>query len=139
MNSKLLLVGTGPLEEEIKEKLQNLKIEDKVIFTGFATNVNEYLQAMDVFIMPSLYEGLPITAIEAQASGLPCFLSKYVITPEAKITDDLMFISLNDQPQEWAKKILSKNLSRKDNREKIKKAGYLIEDTADELQKFYLN
>ncbi len=137
--SKLLLIGTGPLEEDIKDKVKKLNLEDKVIFTGFASNVNEYMQAMDVFIMPSLYEGLPITAIEAQAAGLPCFISKDVITTEVKITEGLRFISLSAPPQKWATEICNFNLKRRNNKKQLKNKNYLIEDTANELQKFYIN
>ena len=137
-NIKLIMVGIGEKEEEIKQKVKELEIEDKVIFAGFRTNVNEIMQAMDVFLLPSLYEGLPVVGVEAQASGLPCFTSKDVVTEEIKITSSLEFISLNESPKNWATTILNSDLSRKDTRKEIKKAGYFIEDTADELVKFYL-
>ncbi len=138
-NSKLLLIGQGELEEEIRNKVKNLDLNDKVIFAGFKSNVNDYMQAMDIFIMASLYEGLPVVGIEAQASGLPCFMSKNVITNEVKITNSVKFISLNDSPKDWANIILKSDLSRKDNLENLKKAGYFVEDTAKKLVDFYLN
>lgn len=138
-NSKLLLIGAGPLEEEIRNKIKKLKIEEKVTFTGFKMNVNEYMQAMDAYIMPSLYEGLPITGVEAQAAGLPCFMSKDVITKEVKISDGLKFISLDASAKEWADEILSSNLSRRNNEQALKEAKYFIEDTAEELKNYYLN
>ncbi len=137
-NSKLLLIGNGELEEEIKNKVEKLNLNKKVIFAGFKPNVNDYMQAMDIFIMPSLHEGLPVVGVEAQASGLPCFMSKDVITNEVKIANNVKFISLNDSPNDWANIIVKSDLSRKDNKDKLKKAGYFIEDTAKELVDFYI-
>lgn len=135
---KLIMVGIGEKEEEIKQKVKELNIEDKVIFAGFRTDVNDIMQAMDVFLLPSLYEGLPVVGVEAQAAGLPSFTSKDVVTDEVKITKALDFISLDESPKHWATTILNSNLSRKDTKKEIKKAGYFIEDTAKELVNFYL-
>lgn len=137
-NAKLMLVGTGELEKEIKNKVQKLHLEKDVIFTGFRKDVNKLMQAMDVFLMPSLHEGLPVVGMEAQASGLPCFMSKDVITEEVKIADNLYFISLISPASEWAEEILNKDLSRKDNYNQFKEAGYFIEDTVKTLTNFYL-
>lgn len=137
-NVKLILVGIGEKEQEIKNKVKYLKIENKVIFAGFRTNVNEIMQAMDVFLLPSLYEGLPVVGVEAQASGLPCFMSKDVISKEVKITNALEFISLDKSPKYWATTILNSDLSRKDTKKELKDAGYFIEDTAKYLVDFYL-
>lgn len=138
-NAILMLVGTGEKEDEIKSKVKELKIEKNVLFMGFRKNVNELMWAMDVFIMPSLYEGLPVVGIEAQATGLPCFMSKDVITREVKITDNLKFISLKKTAKEWAEIILNSDLKRKNTENELRKAKYFIEDTAKELQDFYLN
>ena len=135
----LMLVGTGEKEEEIKNKVKKLKLEKNVLFMGFRKNVNELMWAMDVFLMPSLYEGLPVVGIEAQATGLPCFMSKDVITNEVKITDNLKFISLENSAEEWANIILNSDLKRKDTENKLREEGYFIEDTSKELQDFYLN
>ncbi len=137
-NTKLILVGIGEKEEEIKTKVKELNIEDKVIFAGFRKNVNEIMQAMDIFLLPSLYEGLPVVGVEAQASGLPCFTSKDVVTSEVKITSQMHFISLKESASNWAKTILSSDLTRKDTEEELKSAKYFIEDTAKELVEFYL-
>lgn len=137
-NAKLIMVGIGEKEEEIKQKVKELNIQDKVIFAGFRTNVNEIMQAMDVFLLPSLYEGLPVVGVEAQASGLPCFTSKDVVTEEVQITSSLEFISLDESAKTWATTILDSDLSRKDTKKDLKKAGYFIEDTAKELVNFYL-
>lgn len=135
----LMLVGTGEKEDEIKNKVRKLKLEKNVLFMGFRKNVNELMWAMDVFVMPSLYEGLPVVGIEAQATGLPCFMSKDVITSEVKITDSLKFISLKKTAKEWAEIILNSDLKRRNTETEFKNAKYFIEDTAKELQDFYLN
>ena len=135
--SKLLLVGTGPLEEDIKKKVQELNLVDKVIFTGFRSDVNNYMQAMDIFVLPSKFEGLGLVLIEAQASGLPCFTSKDVVPKEACVSNLLTYIDLNDNAKEWANIINKSNLVRLDVSREIKENGYDINDTALELQKFY--
>ena len=77
-NSKLLLVGTGNGQSNIREKVDDLGLSDSVFFLGNRGDVNRILQAMDVFLFPSLYEGLGIAALEAQAAGLPCIISDSV-------------------------------------------------------------
>ncbi len=136
-NVKLIMVGIGEKEQEIKNRVKELKIENNVIFAGFRKNVNEIMQAMDVFLLPSLYEGLPVVGVEAQAAGLPCFMSKDVITKEVKITQNLTFISLEKSAKEWADSILNSDLSRRDTKQELKVSGYFIEDTAKELVDIY--
>ena len=135
---KLIMVGIGEKEEEIKTKVKELGIEKNVIFAGFRNDVNEIMQAMDVFLLPSLYEGLPVVGVEAQASGLPCFMSEGVITEEVKITNNVYFISLNKSPKEWAKIIIESDLTRKNTKNELKEAGYFIEDVCSQLEKYYL-
>ena len=137
-DTKLIMVGIGEKEEEIREKVKNLNLEDSTIFAGFRKDVNKIMQAMDVFLLPSLYEGLPVVGVEAQAAGLPSFTSKDVVTSEVKITDAFEFISLEKTAEEWADIILNSNLSRRNTKEDLKKAGYFIEDSAKELVNFYL-
>ena len=137
--STLMLIGKGEKEELIRKKVKNLGLENDVIFMGFCDNVNELMWAMDIFLMPSLHEGLPVVGIEAQAAGLPCFMSKYVITDEVKITGLVSFVELKQSPKEWAEKILNSDLNRKDTKAEIEQAGYLIMDTAKELENFYRN
>ena len=136
-NTLLLLVGTGPKEDEIKEKVKMLNLEDYVIFAGFINNVNEYLFAMDIFLFPSKYEGLPLSLIETQATGLPCYTSEKVVTKEAKITNLLTYISLDKSAKEWAEIILNFSFERRDEYENIKNNGYDILDTSKWLQNFY--
>lgn len=138
-NSTLLLIGTGELENIIKEKVNNLGITDNVIFLGYKQNVSDYLQVMDAFVFPSNYEGLGLVLIEAQASGLACYTSKDVVPIEAKVSSLLKFISLQSPPCVWAKEICTYNpLSRCSPKDEILNLGYDINQTANFLQNFYL-
>ncbi len=101
--SVLMLVGKGELESAIKEKASELKISDRIIFTGVRSDVPALLSAMDVFVFPSLYEGMPNTVIEAQATGLPCLIAD-TITREADITGMVHYLPLGD-PEMWADNI----------------------------------
>lgn len=139
-NSVLLLVGDGELRSSIEKKVKELRLMNNVIFTGVRTDVPELLQAMDVFVFPSLYEGLPVSLIEAQAAGIKIFASTN-ITKEVKITKLVNFISLKKSPEYWAELILSacKNgYERKDMRKEIIDAGYDINENAKKIEKFYL-
>lgn len=140
-NYKLLLVGTGELEEFIKEKVRSLGIENNVIFAGFQSNVNDYMHAMDLFVFPSLFEGLGLVLIEAQACGLPCFCTANTIPKDVKILNNLQFISLNNGALEWAKKIISSKLRINDNNtyKEFKKMNYLISDIVIELEDKYMS
>lgn len=135
--AKLILLGSGELEDNIKSLVKKLNLDEKVIFAGFKTNANEYFQAIDAFILPSQIEGLGIVLIEAQAAGIPCFASKDSIPKEAKITDLVQFISLNEKPKVWAEAILNTDMIRKDTVADIKKKEYTIEATCEKLQKIY--
>ncbi len=105
-NSILLLAGQGPLMKEMAEKVKMLGIEASVKFLGQRNDINELYQAMDVFCLPSLYEGLPVVGVEAQATGLLCVFSDDM-TKETKILDSTTFISLNQSAKEWASNIIN--------------------------------
>lgn len=138
-NCKLLLLGDGPLKDSVKAKSSFLEIDDKVIFLGVRNDVGKLLQAADCFIMPSLYEGLPVAGIEAQCSGLPCVFSNNV-TYEVKITENVVFLSLEDSKLIWADTIfdfLNKNIDRNVLKE-IVNNGYDISSTVDILTNIYL-
>lgn len=139
-NSKLLLIGDGELRNQIYTESKTLKIEDDVIFTGIRNDVPALMQAMDAFVLPSLYEGLGMVAVEAQAAGLPCILSDS-IPAEAAVTDSVRFFSLNQSPEQWADEILFllSSHKRKNTYWEICTAGYDIEDNAQQLQQFYLS
>ena len=110
-NSKLVLIGNGETKEDIMRKIIELKIEKNIILLENIKNVNEYMQAFDLFLFPSLYEGLGIVLIEAQAAGLKCFASD-TIPRNAKISDNLFFLSLSSSPKQWAN-IMKDNIGYK--------------------------
>ena len=105
MQMRLLMLGTGPLMEDMKKLADRLNIYDKCIFAGNKSNAADYYQAMDYFCFPSRYEGLPGSVIEAQAAGLQCLVSD-AVTPEVDVTELVSMMSINSDPKEWAKKIL---------------------------------
>lgn len=137
-DSILILVGEGPLQEKIKEKVNYLNLNESVKFLGVRNDVNELYQAMDLFIFPSLYEGLGMVLIEAQLSGLPCLVSSEV-PKEAKITNVLEFLNLNDDIGTWVKKAINlSGIKRKQHLDKVNKAGYNIEIESKKLEKKYM-
>lgn len=104
-NTRLMLIGNGELWDDVQNKIQKLGLKDAVICTGMITNAYEYYNAFDVFVLPSLYEGLPVVGIEAQACGLPLVVSDSV-TREMKITKDVKYLSLSEPDEIWAESIL---------------------------------
>jgi len=104
---KLLLVGEGELEGDIKKKVVDLKITDKVIFLGIRKNIKNFLSAADYFLFPSLFEGFPIALVEAQASGLTCIISDS-ITDEVVEEQMTEAVSLEKSAKYWAQKLLNK-------------------------------
>ena len=123
----------------MKEKVAKLGLDDCVEFLGARNDVPTLLKDFDVFLLPSLFEGLPLVGIEAQAAGLPMITSN-TVTLEADVTGNVTFLPLELSAEEWAKKILEVNESfvRKDMTQKVREAGYDIKQTAQWLQKFYL-
>ena len=136
-NSKLLLIGQGPLKEYIEQKVNNLGLKDSVIFLGQREDVNELYQAMDVFLLPSLYEGLGMVAVEAQASGLSCVVSTEV--PEiAKVSEKIEFVDLDKSLEIWAdtiRKVI--NQDRNIDFKRIKNAGFDIKIESEKLERKY--
>lgn len=139
LNAKLLLIGTGELESKIKEKIEILKIKDKVLFLGTRNNTNDFYQAMDCFVLPSFFEGLPVVGVEAQASGLPCVFSDE-ITPEIKINNNIKFVSLKECAKQWAKEIneISSDLNR-ERYYKTVQSIYGIEKLKEKMERKYIN
>lgn len=138
-DAHLVIIGTGELEGKLKEYSKELGIENDVTFTGVLSNVNEWYSAFDVFAMTSLYEGLPVVAIEAQAADLPCVLCD-TITPEVKITDNVSFAGLKDSADDWAKAILDfRPKARVSRTDELKKSGYDIKAEAERMQNLYLD
>jgi glycosyltransferase involved in cell wall biosynthesis len=110
-NSKLLLIGEGSLEDKMLDKIKKYNIEEKVLFLGKKINVNKYLSSFDIFIMPSLFEGLSISLIEAQVNGLKCYTSSRV-DKNSNITGNVEFLSLNKCAGYWANYIFNSNNDR---------------------------
>ena len=137
-NSVLLLVGNGELRGKIEEKSKNMGLRDSIIFTGVRHDVNNLLQAMDVFVFPSHYEGLPVSLVEAQAAGLLCFTSS-TITKQVNLTNLIKNIDITYPADYWADCILT--TSRNNNRDNIP-SDFSIKDfdvyqVVEELTKFY--
>lgn len=139
-NSILLLAGQGPLMEDIKNKVKDLNLDDNVKFLGQRNDANELYQAFDVFLLPSLYEGLPVVGVEAQAAGLLCYLSDDM-TKETKVLDITKFMSLNNTPEEWANNILDdvKKYKRIDTSKEMTAKNFNIKEEAKKLEEYYLN
>ena len=135
----LLLVGDGVLRPDVEQQAATLGIRDRIIFTGVRTDVDRLLQAMDVFLMPSLFEGLPVSIVEAQAAGLPCLISDKVPI-ECKKTDLITQLPLDASPAEWAEAVLAAaKQPRTDTLMQIREAGFDIRANAEWLQNYYLS
>ena len=138
-NAYLLLVGDGTLEKEIKKKAVDLQLEDKVIFAGLQTNISPFLSAMDVLVFPSLWEGLPVTLVEAQSSGLQCLVSNN-ITKDVRITDLITYMPLSEGSLSWAKQVvrLSDNqVDRLNFRKENNFYAFDIKKAVSSLESFY--
>lgn len=132
----LLLIGGGELRDELKGQIAGLGLKNDVCFMNWQDNVSDYFQVMDVFCLPSLFEGLAITSIEAQAAGLTCFLSD-TISPEAAVTDLVSFLPLDEQV--WADR-MARSVAAGDREQKNKEievAGYDIRTAVRKLEKLY--
>lgn len=137
-NAELVLVGDGPLKNKIEDQVESLKLENKVKFLGSRNDVNNILQAFDIFIMPSLWEGLSIAAIEAQASGLPTLVSKN-FSKETKISDLIAYLSLN-QPEKWIDYIqnwFNTCHVRKSSLQEINNSGYDMQLSSQIIREIY--
>lgn len=138
----LLLVGGGErddaLKNQIKQKVEDLGLEDAVRFLGVRDDVAKVVQAFDVFLLPSLFEGLPVTMIEAQAAGLPCVISDKVPI-QCDITGNVDVVRLEDSVDKWARTVcrLVDGFEKKDMYEKIVSAGFDIKENAKWLEEFY--
>lgn len=142
-NSKLMLVGDGDLRKQVEEKVNQYNIVNNVIFCGMQSNVSDYLSAMDIFLFPSIWEGMPLSVIEAQASGLKCFLSNR-IDNAVNVTDSVEFYALEDDAYSWASKIRKMD-ARVNNRDilsdiyinRIKANNYDSTINVKKLEKIY--
>lgn len=135
----LVLVGCGEKENEIRKQVDMLELKDKVLFLGNRSDVNELYQAMDIFVMPSFFEGIPVVGIEAQFSGLPCLFSNGV-PKQVKFSNEVEFLSIKLDAKEWAEKILDyRNYERKCSDYVIKNSEYNIENSYSILTDYYLS
>ena len=157
----MMFLGDGPLKEEIQQKAAEMGLASRILFMGNKKDVYRYYQAMDYFLLPSFYEGLPGTAIEAQASGLPGIISD-AVTEEAIVTDLMQMRSVNEDALVWAEEIVreyitwtsqisniverkhGKNMShfrcneRENYAQLVKKASFDVKEQAKKMQEFYL-
>ncbi len=136
-DSILWIIGDGEEKDRIENLIQNYKLSNKVKMFGNRNDVDSLMQAMDALIFPSLYEGLSLTVIEAQVSGLPVYLSN-TLSEEHKITDNAYFLSLQDTPKKWAEMIHKNNSVRKSHVDEAKSMGYDLRDSVIKLESFYL-
>lgn len=142
--SKLLLIGDGELRHLVEAAIDKNKVNDCVILAGLRSDIPELLQAMDIFIFPSIYEGMPLSVVEAQASGLPCIISD-AVTKMVNIGEDVTQLPLSKGADYWTEYLdnVKYELSRQErceiNIELITKAGYNIETEAENLMKIYKN
>lgn len=137
----LVLVGEGALAVEMRQKAKRLGLENRIFFAGMQDNVSPWYQAMDVFLMPSRFEGLPVVAVEAQAAGLPCLFSS-AVPEEAMLAAHAVALSLSEKDEVWADEIsrlAANQFDRTTGAEIIRNAGYDIVQEAKRLQETYLH
>jgi len=137
-NAVLLLIGNGELAPKIRDKVKGLGLEDSVLFLGIRSDIADLYQAMDVFVMPSFYEGLGMVAVEAQIAGMPVLCAD-TIPPEAKICGNMKYLSLNDSAEIWANEVLKyeKGFERVSMVPAAAEAGYDIQTAARKMTEWY--
>lgn len=140
-NCQLFLVGEGELKKEIEYRIYQLKLTDKVEFLGLRSDVEDLLQAMDMFIFPSRFEGLPVALVEAQASGIFCAVSDTIPREAILVPDNVTVLSLQDSAKDWAEKIMKRHRTfiRTDVSHRITKLGYDIKTNASQLEQKYID
>ena len=128
------MIGDGPLRGQIEDRITKLGLKDKIILLGQRSNVPDLMQAMDIFVFPSLFEGLSLVMIEAQAAGLP-ILAADTLSTEHTITNTIRYYSLDMAPEQWADMAVNmlNSIPRKDRSEELKKAGYDIAVESSEI------
>lgn len=140
-NYVLLIVGNGPLEEQLKQQALELGISDSIIWAGEQKNVVPFYCAMDQYVMPSRYEGFGLVYLEAQCCGLPCIGSENVVPYEVRVTDNMKYISLQQSTEYWAEEIIKQPIFNDNERETISKSIPQmccdISDYAKRFEKIY--
>lgn len=139
-NSILLIIGDGVLKDSLINQSENIKIREKVQFLGLRNDIQDLLNTMDAFVLPSTFEGFPITLVEAQANGLPCFVSD-VVTKEVNKTGLIKYISLDNNPIKWANEILSNldNDKRKSYYSEMCKLGYDLKTNINRIEEIFMS
>lgn len=133
----MLIIGEGNLRKEIEDKIKELNLQNKVIMMGSRDDVPNILQAADLFLFPSLWEGLPVSVVEAQAAGLPCLVSNKV-TNEVDLTPNLKYLSIDNGVDIWVNEALNIDKTRnKKSADIVIEAGYDIVSSAKWLSDFY--
>lgn len=140
-NAILVMIGFGELDEAIHSRIKGLDLADKVVDLGRRDDIKQYYNAFDAFLLPSLYEGMPVVGIEAQCAGLPIFFSRN-ITEETTASELAYYIGLDKSPDIWAEEIIKKTKAnmqtRRSHADDIKKNGFDSYSEARRLQEFYL-
>lgn len=141
-DARLVLIGQGELERELMDQVERLELQDSILYIPVTSQPEQFYCMMDLFLLPSLYEGLPVVGVEAQASGLPCIFSDS-ITRELSITDRAHYLSLGRSPVEWAEQAVTLAGAAAADRSvyaiRVRESGFEIRDTAEWLQNFYLS
>lgn len=139
-NSHFVIIGAGAMEQQMLDKIKNLKLGERISWLGRREDIKQFYMAFDAFLLPSLYEGLPVVGIESQAAGLPVFFSENV-TREAGIAELGHFISLDTPANEWADIIIretQKSMPQRRGREEdLRKAGFDAVTEAERLTEFF--
>ena len=137
--ARLLLLGDGELRDKIQSQAIRLGIQDKVVFAGVHKDVEDYYQAMDAFVLPSLFEGLPVTGIEAQYAGLPCFFSD-VITREVQICQNAVFLGIgNENIGQWVEKLGKMPINPQREKIKVMTDRFDTRSSAQDMERRYLS
>ena len=137
-DATLFLVGDGELKRQIEQKIHEKRLDDKIVMLGARNDVPELLMAADCFLFPSLWEGLPVTVVEAQASGLPCLVSDHV-TNDVFVSDIAHKVPVDQGIDKWVDCINTIDMQRKDVRKQIKSAGFDIHETSNWITNLYLS
>ena len=133
----LLIAGEGELHQELQEKANQLGVNENVKFLGLRSDVPYLLQAMDIFVLPSLYEGLPVGGVEAQTAGLPCLFSDAITKEVDLIKNRCKYLSINN-PDIWITEIMKlKSVQREDKSYLVKSSGYDISEEGIQLSNIY--
>lgn len=140
-HSYFLLVGNGILKPEIEAKVGSLGLSQRFVFAGLRGDVPQLLNAMDVFLMPSLYEGLPVAGLEAQAAGLPVVFSDTITSEAAVLPEMVSYLSLNQSPAQWAAAVVRADAQTRPDAERRQRAfaagGFSIDASVQSLTKLY--